>query len=128
MIGGHGGVGGGGYTADDADGLGHLHDADVVQIADDTPGLHTLELIPDDLGLGLVLDDLVLVFAHTGLVHGHSGQHLAVVIDDLSNAPYGLVHLLLGVGLKFLLGCPGPVDQALNVFLGIHALCFLSIA
>ena len=89
------GVGGGRYRADDAHGLCDQHEALFGLAVDDAHGFLALDVVPDDLGLALVLLDLILINAHAGLVHGHARERLRIVKDRLCNYAASLVYLFL---------------------------------
>ena len=117
---GHDRVRGGRNRADDAHGLGHQHQALFRFAADDADGLAALHVVPDHAGLALILLDLVLIYAHAGLVHGHAGERLGVVADRLRDCAAGFVHLLLRALFEFLLRCASARDQFLYKQLRIH--------
>ena len=109
-----GGVGGRGDGADDADGVGDLHDAGDGVLADDAHRLLILQVGPEGGGSVGVLRDLVLIAAEAGLVHGFAGQGLGVLVDDLGDLVDQLIDLLLGVILDGSLRDPRGNDLFLN--------------
>ena len=83
------------HRADHAHRLGDEHHVGLGVLADDAARLLVLQVVPDDAGLALVLEDLVLVDADAGLVDGHPRQRLGVVVDILADALDDGVDLLL---------------------------------
>ncbi len=87
-------------------------------LADDAARLLVLEVVPDDAGLALLLEHLVLVVADAGLVDGHSRQHLRIVVNVLADVSYDSIDLLLSERLEGRLGRPPFSDQILNFCVG----------
>ena len=94
-------VRGRGDGTDDADGLCDLGDLGVLIPVDDAAALLALHAQPNGLGLVAALGDLAVVAAHAGLVHGHVGQHLGVIVHSLAHRAAGGVHFFLRIGLEF---------------------------
>ena len=93
---GGGGVGRRDDGGDDAERLGDLLVAEGGVVGDDVARLHVLVLVVDVLGGIVVLDDLVLHDAVTGLLDGHLGQRDAGLVGGHGGLIEDLVHLLLG--------------------------------
>ena len=94
-------VRGRGDGTDDADGLCDLGDLGVFIPVDDAATLLTLHAQPNGLGLVAALGDLAVVAAHAGLIDGHVGQHLGVIVHSLAHGAAGGVHLFLRIRLEF---------------------------
>ena len=106
------------HGADDADRLGDVDELHLFVFADDAAGLLVLEVVPDRPRLALVLEDLVLVDADAGLVHGHARQRFGVVVDVLADALDDGVHLLLREAFEDGLGRTGLGHQLLDLGVG----------
>ena len=89
------GVGGRGYTADNAYGLRNLNIAFHLVLVKNTNGLLALDVVPDVLGGEHVLDHLVLVHAAAGFLHSHACQLLVLVQASQSHLVNNVVNLLL---------------------------------
>ena len=105
---GRGGIGGGNHRGDDADGLGDPPDAVGCVLFDDAAGLGVPVGIIDVLGGKVVLDDLVLHYAHAGFLHGKLCQGNAHLVGGSGSGQENLIHLLLGVFGILLLGGTAP--------------------
>ena len=123
---GGGGVGGGGDACDNAYRLGHFHIALHLVLVQHAHGLFLFDVVPDILGGKHILDDLVLVHAAAGFLHGHAGQLLVLVKAGQRHLVHDVVDLFLIQRQEFLQSCLGFFHQAVDHFVhgvlhGLHS-------
>ena len=124
--GGGSGVRGGNDRRDDADRLGNALNAVGRVFLDDAAGLGILVGVVNIFGGVVVLDDLILHHAHAGFGYRLLGQRNAHPVGGGGGGQENLIHLLLGIGGKFLLGS-AALCQCFGQFLGggYRCICFL---
>ena len=124
--GGRSGVRGGNDRRDDADRLGNALNAVGRVFLNDTAGLGILVGVVNIFSGIVVLDDLILHYAHTGFGYGLLGQRNAHLIGCGSGSQKNFIHLLLRISGKFLL-CRAALCQCFGQFLsgGYRCICFI---
>ena len=120
------GVRGGNDRRDDADRLGNALNAVGRVFLNDTAGLGILVGVVNIFSGIVVLDDLILHYAHTGFGYGLLGQRNAHLIGCGSGGQKNFIHLLLRISGKFLL-CRAALCQCFGQFLGsgYGCICFI---
>ncbi len=111
---------------DSTDHTHRLRDQDEIAFflfADDAAGFLVLQIVPDDAGLALVLQNLVFVDTDTCLVDGLPGQWLGIVVHVLRDIANDRVDLLLGERFEDSLGFPGLRDQFYDFVIRHFTLC-----
>ena len=103
-----GGIGCGNHRSDHTDGLRNALGAKGGVLLNDAAGLGVLIGIVDILRSKVVLDDLVLHYAHAGLLYGQFCQRDPHLVGSGGSSQEDPVHLLLGIFGKLLLGRPAP--------------------
>ena len=111
------GVRGGNDRRDDADRLGNALNAVGRVFLNDTAGLGILVGVVNIFSGIVVLDDLILHYAHTGFGYGLLGQRNAHLVGGSSCGQKNFIHLLLRISGKFLL-CRAALCQCFGQFLG----------
>ena len=124
--GGRSGVRGGNDRRDDADRLGNALNTVGRVFLNDTAGLGILVGVVNIFSGIVVLDDLILHYAHTGFGYGLLGQRNAHLIGCGSGSQKNFIHLLLRISGKFLL-CRAALCQCFGQFLGsgYGCICFI---
>jgi len=112
---GGGGVGDGGDGEDDADGLGHVVDAPVGVGVDHADAGLVLQVVVEELGGDVVLDDLVLEDAEPGLLDGELGEVDGGPEAGHDHGPHDGVDLLLVEVPQGAGGLSGPVDHPVEL-------------
>ena len=113
-----GGIGCGNHRSDHTDGLRNALRTVSGILLNDAAGLGVLIGIVDILRSKVVLDDLVLHYAHAGLLYGQFCQRDPHLVGSGGSSQEDPVHLLLGILGKLLLGRPAP-DHSLGQLLGV---------
>ncbi len=111
---GGGRVGGRGYSGNDANGLGDFDD--VVFVLDDTNGLHTFHVVPDNGGTEVVLDNLVGVLAKPGFFNGIFGKLFFFSLYCLGDRFTDSVGLFLIEFFELFHCCFGFLHHFINFF------------
>ena len=94
----------------DADRLGHVLDAALGVLVDHPNGALVLQVVVEELGRDVVLDDLVLEHAEAGLLHRELGELDGVPQAGHDHRPDDPVDLLLVQLPKARRGCLGALD------------------
>ena len=120
------GVRGGNDRRDDADRLGNALNAVGRVFLNDTAGLGILVGVVNIFSGIVVLDDLILHYAHTGFGYGLLGQRNAHPVGGGGGGQKNFIHLLLRISGKFLL-CRAALCQCFGQFLGsgYGCICFI---
>ena len=124
--GGGGGVGGGDHRRHHTDGLGDFLHAVSLVFLDDAAGFGIPVGVVNIFAGVVILDHLVLHYAHAGFLHSQLGQGDAGLVGRRGRRQEDFVHLLLGIGSEDPLGRAHPRDGSFQRFHAVHHVkCFL---
>ena len=93
----------------------HEHHVRVRVLADDASGFLVLQVVPNDAGLALVLENLVLIHTNAGLIDRHPRQFFGIVVNIFADALHDRIHLLLGKRFEDRLRGPSPGYELLDL-------------
>ena len=83
------------HGADHAHGLRNEDHIGFSVFTDDAARLFVLQIVPDNPGFALVLENLVFVYANARFIHGHPRQNLGIVVNVFADAFHDGIDLLL---------------------------------
>ncbi len=108
------------HATDDAHRLCYVHQTVFFMIGNDASALYAFKLVPYSFWLSHVLYDLVFVLAHTCLFCSHLCQLISIVVYDLTDGSYSLVHIFLGKLFKRFLRFSSLCQHFIKKCLVIH--------